>query len=154
MRDVWFPAKESQAVVGRVTEVEKLHPAKSRVAQKPVYIMVPVMESKVASSHDISHQELKPHNRDQICARFPGAWDYYEKQKASKPKEEPQEIIFDGTPIAKADFIAREKISWLSMQGFNTVEQLASMSDAQIQAMGQGARTWRKKAQQLLQKPA
>jgi hypothetical protein len=28
------------------------------------------------------------------------------------------------------------------------------MSDAQIQEMGQGARTWRKKAQQLLQKPA
>jgi hypothetical protein len=154
MRDVWFPAKESQSVVGRVAEVEKLHPAKSRAAQKPVYIIVPVMESKVASSHDISHQELKEHNRDQICARFPGAWEYYEKQKASKPKEEPQEIIFEGMPIAKADFIAREKISWLSMQGFNTVEQLAGMSDAQIQEMGQGARTWRKKARQLLQKPA
>jgi hypothetical protein len=154
MRDVWFPAKESQSVVGRVAEVEKLHPAKSRAAQKPVYIIVPVMESKVASSHDISHQELKEHNRDQICARFPGAWEYYEKQKASKPKDEPQEIIFEGMPIAKADFIAREKLSWLSMQGFNTVEQLAGMSDAQIQEMGQGARTWRKKAQQLLQKPA
>jgi hypothetical protein len=65
-----------------------------------------------------------------------------------------QEIVFDGMPIAKADFIAREKISWLAMQGFNTVEQLAAMSDAQIQSMGHGARTWKKKAQQLLQKPA
>ena len=154
MREVWFPARESQSVVGRVIEIEKLHAAKSREAQKPVYIIVPVMESKVAASHDCSHQELKEHNRQQIVDRFPGAWDYFLKQKEAAPKVEPQDIVFDGTPIAKADWVAREKLAWLEMQGFNTVEQLAAISDAQIQTLGHGARTWKKKAQQFLQKPA
>ena len=47
MRDAWFPAQESQSVVGRVVEIEKVHPAKSREAGRAVNIYVPVMESKV-----------------------------------------------------------------------------------------------------------
>lgn len=153
MQDVWFPARESQSVVGRVVEVEKIHPAKSREAQKPVHLMVPVMASKVAGSHDISTQELKPHNRDEICARFPGAWDAYVKSKNGKVGEPEVMPDIDGMPIDRADFIAREKLAWLKLQGFSTVEQLAAISDAQMQSLGPGARTWAKKAKQLLQKP-
>lgn len=154
MQDVWFPARESQSVVGRVVEVEKVHPALSREAKKAVYIMVPVMASKVAGSHDISTQELKPHNRDEICGRFPGAWEAYEKSKGGKVGEPEIAPVIDGMPIDKAEFISREKLAWLKLQGFSTVEQLAAISDAQMQALGPGARTWAKKAKQLLQKPA
>jgi len=38
------------------------------------------------------------------------------------------------------------------MIGFSTVEQLADMSDEQVQSLGPGARNWRKKAKTLLGK--
>lgn len=153
MRDVWFPARESQSVVGRIADVEKLHAAKSREAKRPVFIMVPMMHAKVAGSHDISTQEIKEHNREEIAARFPGAWEAYLKEKGGKVGEPEEVPDINGMPIDKADFIAREKLAWLKLQGFSTVEQLAAITDSQMQALGPGARTWAKKAKQLLQKP-
>jgi len=151
-REVWFPALESQSVVGRVVELEKPHPAKSREAQKPINVVVPCMLHKVAGSADYSVTEIKPHTKTEICARFPGAWEYYEKQKAAQPAQPTEIVQPEGTPISKADWIPREKLAWLAMQGFQTVEQLAGMSDAQIQNLGMGARTWAKKAKQFLAK--
>ncbi len=154
MPEIWFPAVESQSVVGRVVEIEKPHQAKSREAKKPVYIMVPAMEHKVAGSTDISHTEIKEHNRAELCARFPGAWEAYEKSKGGKVGKPTEVAAPDGMPIDRADFIAREKMAWLKLQGFSTVEQLAALNDSQLQSLGPGSRTWKKKAAQLLQKPA
>lgn len=151
-QEVWFPALDSQSVVGRVVELEKPHPAKSREAQRPINVLVPVMLHKVAGSADYSVTELKPHTKGEICARFPGAWEYYEKQKASTPEQPAEIAVPAGTPIDKADWIPREKLAWLAMQGFQSVEQLAAMSDTQIQTLGPGARTWAKKAKQFLAK--
>lgn len=153
MREHWFPAKESQQVVGKIEDAEKLHAKESREAGRPVYIMVPTLYSKVTSnSHDVSTQEIKPWNQKEITERFPGAWDHYQKSKANG--EEAVAPVINGMPIDRADFIAREKLAWLKIQGFSTVEQLAACSDAQIQNLGPGARNWVKKAKQLLQKPA
>jgi hypothetical protein len=155
-RDQWYPARESQAVVGRIIELEYLHAGKSREAGKPVTIMTPVLESKVAGSTDVAHQylgHLPDHDREEICARFPGAWENYEAHKGGdlgKIKEVP---TLQGTPIDRAEWIAREKIAWLRMQGLTTVEQLAAISDAQMQQLGTGARTWAKKAKQYLASP-
>lgn len=154
MRQEWFPAAESQAVVGRVVDVEKIHPAMSREKGQAVYIMVPVMEAKVLKdSADVSHQELKPHNREQICARFPGAWDAYMAKKAAnaRPIEEPEILPpLNGTPIDQAKHIPKEKIAWLKTIGFSTLEQVAEMSDAQVQSFGPGVRGWRTKTRQQL----
>ena len=150
MPEVWFPAAESQRVVGRIVEIEKVHGARSREEKRTVNILVPVMASKVAGEHDVSHQEIKDWNRDLICARFPGAWDDYQKRKTAAP-EAPMELPpIAGTPIDRAEFIARDKLAWLKLQGFTTVEQLAAIDDAQIGKLGPGARTWKKKAATLL----
>src|SRR5262245_14141812 len=154
----WFPAAESNAVVGRVVEIEKPHAAKSREAGYPVNIMVPVMETKVLKdSSDISHQELKPHIKGEfakITGRFPGAWEAY---VASKGTEEIKEQVLppiNGTPIEKAaSFLPKERVGHLKLIGFSTIEQLAAMSDTQMQSLGPGARNWRKKAQQHLAGP-
>lgn len=151
----WFPAVESQNVVGRVVEHEKVHPAMSRERGEPVKIMVPVMEAKVLKdSSDVSTQEIKPHKQDEfkkIIGRFPGAWEAYIKSKGSALGDAEEVAPIKGMPIDKAvAFLPKEKVGWLKTIGFTTVEQLAEMSDAQVVSMGTGARTWRKKAQQLL----
>jgi len=149
----WFPQKGSQGVVGRIVEIPKLHAAKSREAQRPVTIMVPAMQTKVLKdSADDSFKELKEHNREQICADYPGAWEYYLQSKAGEPPKPEEVPQIKGMPIDRADFIAREKLTWLKMQGWSTVEQLAGMSDEQVGSLGPGARSWRKKAKELLTK--
>ena len=152
--DKWFPQKGSQAVVGRIVEVEKLHPAKSREAQRPVSVLVPCVETKVLKdSADVSVRELKPHNKEQLLADFPGAWEYYEKVKGAANVNKVEEVPHvEGMPIDRADYIPREKLAWLKIQGFSTVEQLAGMSDAQVMSLGPGARNWRKKAKELVTK--
>jgi hypothetical protein len=148
----WFPAMDSQQVVGRVIEVEKEHAGKSREAGRSVKIMVPVMATKVLKdSADISIQEIKPHNQVSFTSRFPGAWEHYLKEKG----DQPQEVVVApvaGTPIDEASFIHRDKVLYLKHAGFSTIEQLAAMDDNQMQSLGRGAREWRKKAVQHLQK--
>lgn len=148
----WFRAVDSQNVMGRVVEVDKIHAAQSREAGREVTFKQPVMESRVAGSGDISHQQIKEGNKKELCARFPGAWEAYEASKAAQRPAAEFIPVPDGTPLDKADFIPAAKREWLKMTGFSTVEQLAEMTDHQIQDLGQGARTWKKKAKELLAK--
>lgn len=148
----WFRAVDSQNVMGRVVEVDKVHAAESRQAGREITFKQPVMESKVAGSSDISHQQIKEHNKKEVCGRFPGAWEAYEESKATQRPMAEFIPAPDGMPIDKADFIPAAKREWLKMTGFSTVEQLAEMTDHQIQDLGQGARTWKKKAKELLAK--
>lgn len=150
----WFRAVDSQNVMGRVVEIDKVHAAKSREAGREITFKQPVMESKVAGSSDISHQQIKDWNKKEICARFPGAWEDYEASKVSTSPVPDYSVTMDGTPIEKADFIPAAKREWLKLTGFITVEQLAEMNDHQMQELGQGARTWKKKAKELLAKGA
>lgn len=146
--DLWFPSSESQQVVGRFVDVESDNPAESRKQGKLVRMLRPALETKVVGSHDISVQVVKPFNELSLRTRFPGAWEHYEaKKKGSKPVDiQP----IDGIPIEDATFIGKEKMAWLKMQGLMTIEQLATLSDAQMQNLGHGARTWKKKAGQML----
>ena len=152
----WKKSSESHQVVGRVVEVDKVHWAESKAAGHEVTRRVPVMETKVLSSADVSHQVIKDWNRREVCNRFPGAWEAYEKAKASMAPVEPKAPaapapVSAGTPIDRAsDFLPADKVAWLKTIGFTSLEQLADMSDAQIQDMGTGARQWRKKAKTLL----
>ena len=59
----WFRAVDSQNVMGRVVEVDKVHAAQSREAGREITFKQPVMESKVAGSSDISHQQIKEWNK-------------------------------------------------------------------------------------------
>jgi uncharacterized protein YjiS (DUF1127 family) len=148
----WFRAVDSQNVMGRVVEVDKVHAAQSREARREITFKQPVMESKVAGSSDISHQQIKEWNKKEICGRFPGAWEAYEASKATSRPIQDFNPAPDGMPIDKAEFIPASKREWLKMTGFSTVDQLADMTDHQIQDLGPGARAWKKKARELLGK--
>ncbi len=148
----WFRAVDSQNVMGRVVEVDKVHAAQSREAGREVTFKQPMMESKVAGSSDVSHQQIKDWNKREICSRFPGAWEAYEASKATAPVA-PVVSTITGMPIDRAsDFLPAAKVEWLKLTGFQTVEQLAEMSDHQMQELGTGARSWKKKAKELLAK--
>lgn len=159
MREQWFPSTDDKAiVVGRFVDVETVDPVRSREMGVEQTMLRTALESKVAGSHDVSCQLVKPFNERQLKTRFPQAWDFYQRQKA-RPVEEieaersaPITVGADipGTPLHKADFLGRGQMEKLAVMGFVTVEQLAQMSDTQCQNVGHGAVTWRKKAQEFL----
>lgn len=154
--DVWFPAVESRNVLGRFIDLEFTHVGKSREAGHEVVETRPALESKIAGSNDVSHQPVKPFNKAELSARFPGAWEHYEQRKKSAPEPEPEvPTIYQtipGTPLDKSDFLPRDRICWLIDQGFQTLEQLRDMSDAQVQNMGRGAAHWRRQAKAFLER--
>jgi hypothetical protein len=159
MQDIWFRSveKEHGGVVGRIADSDCYDRAASEKAGTTVYKKVPVLLSKIPGSHDVSSQAIKPHNKETLCKRFPGAWEAYEKEKAERERlakangqEEP--AVLTGTLLAEADFIPRGQLPRLHSMGFSTVEQLASMSDMVVQNMGRGALSWRKKAKEFLQR--
>ena len=159
MREQWFPSTDDKAiVVGRFIDVETVDPVKSRELGEERTMLRTALESKVAGSHDVSCQLVKPFNAGQLRKRFPAAWDFYERQKARPAAEieaernAPLMVGADvpGTPLHKADFLSRAQMEKLSVLGFVTVEMLAGMSDTQCQNVGHGAVTWRKRAQEFL----
>lgn len=154
--EVWFPSVEDSRIVGRVTEARTCDQVASEKAGKTVWKMVPVLESKIPGSIDVSAQAIKPHNRDQLCGRFPGSWEYFEKSKSEAGSAPASPFVsggpsVTGTPLHEADFIPREKLAWLSTLGFLTVEQIAEMSDTTVQNL-RGASKWRKQAQEFLKR--
>lgn len=151
-KDKWFQAVESHAVVGRFVDVEQVDVKASEAAQKNMYRMIPALQSKIAGSHDISVQAVKPFNKKDLIARFPGAWEHYEEFRAEPEVENAVPVVkaTKGTPLHLADFLPREKQPLLHELGFSTIEQIAGMSDTIAQGLGRGAITWRKKAGEFL----
>ena len=153
MKDKWFPAIESTAVVGRFIDVEVVDVKASEAAQKNVYRRVPALQSRVAGSNDISAQAVKAFNKAELIARFPNAWEYYEAHREDDEPEDTVPVIraAKGTPLHTADFLPRAKLAWLEAQGFSTVEQVRDMSDVTAQGI-RGALQWRKKAGEFLKR--
>lgn len=151
--DIWFPAKESDKVVGRFIEVLVDDPVASTKAGHKVTMTYTVLEHKVAGSNDVSTDVVKPFKKAELTARFPGAWEHYEKLKALPPAP-PQPTIVDlgikGTPVEEAAIFNHDKLSWLKAQGIYTIEQVAGLSDSTCQNLGSGAKAWRKKAKEYL----
>ena len=151
----WFPATDGGGVVGRFSEAPKVDVRASEAKGKNVYLMVPVLLSKIPGSSDVSSQQVKPFNEKELTARFPGAWEYFQAQKAEETahrvetKEEVKPMV--GTPLHEADFLPRDKLAWLQTIGFTTIESIAEMSDAVAQNLKSGT-TWRKKAIEFLKR--
>ena len=157
MRETWFPAKESDVVVGRFVEVEAVDSAASRERGEEILRIKPVLQSKAIGSHDIAVQVVKPFNERELRARFPGAWEHYLEQKAkAAPIKASEPVIVHqtvpGTPLDKADFMPRDRLEWLALQGIQTIEQLSNLSDQQVQQLGRGVGEWRRKAKAFLQR--
>ena len=155
----WFPAPASNAqVMGRFVEIEKVDPVASQAAGRPVPKRVPALQSKVVGSHDVSVQIVKEFNAAELKARFPGAWDDYVRQKeAAEGKAEVIEPpvvarTIAGHGLEEVDFLPRDRIPWLTLQGVQTVEQLANLSDIAAQTMGRDVIKWRKAAVEWLKR--
>lgn len=150
--DQWFKAFEdgklSTLVVGRFVDGEAIDLKASEEKGKNVWKPVPMLESKIVGSHDISSQRVKDFNRDELINRFPGAWDHYMAGKEAVP-EQPA-VSASGTPIEDLDFIPRQNMAWLRELGFTSAEQIRDMSDTVVQGLGRNALTWRKKAKEYL----
>lgn len=149
--DAWFPAIESNNVLGRFVDIEKEDTAASEKAGHKITVMRPLLQAKVTGSHDISTQIVKPFNQNELAARFPGAWENYQAHKAKGlPKPEVEIPVIEqsvpGTPLHEADFLPKDRIAWLMQQDIQTIEQLRDLSDIQIQKMGHGVSKWRKQA--------
>lgn len=155
MQDVWFPAVESKNVVGRFVDVESVDAAKSREEHREVMIRRPALEAKVVGSHDISVQLVKPFNERELRGRFPGAWEHYEAKRSQPQQDIDVPVVLQtikGTPLDKSDFLPRDRILWLMMQGIQTIEQLRDLSDQQVMNMGQGVGKWRRQAKAFLER--
>lgn len=153
MQERWFPAPESTKVLGRFIDVEVVDPIASEKAKKQVVKRVPALQSKiVGNSVDISTQRVKEFNANELRARFPGAWEHYEASKATPASAPVIEQTIPGTPLTDCDFISNDRISWLHLQGIQTVEQLAELSDSIVQGLGRDAAKWRKHAKEFLKR--
>lgn len=156
-RGKWFAAieggKVSTTVVGRFVDVDAVDIKASELAKKSIYRQVPALESKIVGSHDISIQRVKDFNREELIARFPGAWEHYlEQKKEDEERAQTQDGAKPGhgTPLEDLDFIPRQNLAWLRELGFTTAEQIRDMSDTVVQGLGRNALTWRRKAAQYL----
>lgn len=161
LSEVWFPAAESKNVVGRFVDVESVDAAKTREAEakgEPVPVMIrrPALQSKIVGSHDVSVQLVKPFNASALRSRFVGAWEHYEAAK-SRPAPVVEDVplieqTIPGTPLHKADFLPKDRVAWLALQGVQTIEQLRDLSDGVVQNMGRDVAQWRKKADAFLKR--
>ena len=150
MQVIWFPSadtKESR-IVGRFIDHEHTYADKDGKHHTRVVTM---LEHKVPGSSDISASLVKPFNKAELTARFPQAWKHYEDTKAKEANDPPPmptaiEHGIKGEPIENLNFLGKDKLAYLKSMGFLVAEQIATMSDAQCQSIGFGAKAWRKKA--------
>lgn len=157
--DQWFAAfedgKKSTLVVGRFIDGEVVDPLASEKAGKNVWKPVPILESKIVGSHDVSTQRVKDGkdgNKNELTNRFPGAWEHYVSQKDIVDASSAPGVSSSGTPIEELDFIPRQNVAWLRELGFSSAEQIRDMSDTVVQGLGRGALQWRKKAKEFLER--
>lgn len=158
-REQWFKAFEggklSTQVVGRFIDGEVVDPIASAKVDKNVWKTVPMLESKIVGSHEVSTQRVKngsSGNLEELSARFPGAWDHYQAFKNAPAAEGEPVVSASGTPIEELDFIPRQNMAWLRELGFSSAEQIRDMSDTVVQGLGRNALTWRKKAKEFLER--
>ena len=111
-REQWFKAFEggklSTQVVGRFIDGEVVDPIASAKVDKNVWKTVPMLESKIVGSHEVSTQRVKngsAGNLEELSARFPGAWDHYQAFKSAPAAEGEPIVSASGTPIEELDFI-------------------------------------------------
>lgn len=154
LQDKWFQCVDGGNVVGCIADARTIDKPASDEARTTIYKMTPVLLAKIAGQHDISSQAIKPHNKAELCARFPGAWEHYESQKAGEATASPlvsADTIIKGTTLDKADFVPRAQAAFLVTMGFSTIEQLAAMADDVAQNL-KGGNQLRKKAIEFLKR--
>lgn len=154
MQEIWLPPNTPNSkAVGRFVDIHDEYTNREGTKCERI---VTVLLHKVPGSQDVSSNLCKD-NPDgaKLKKEWSAAWELYAKTKAKEASQPPAiptatEFGIKGTPIEEADFIGKDRLTYLKHQGFLTLEQLRDMSDAQCQSVGFGAKSWRKKANEYL----
>lgn len=146
----WFQAAGDPAIIGRVVHVKRINETESKKQRKPVFVTLPAIEHKAAGlAGDVSFalikEEADPDNAEYWIRRFPSAWAAYKGSEAEVPQ---------GTPLDEFDELPAHKIAEFKLHGMTSVEQLAALTDANIAAIGAGARKWKQSADKFLKRRA
>lgn len=141
----WFPASGDPAIIGRVVMVKRINVPESKKQRKEVYIEMPAIEHKLAGLNgDVSFalikEEADPDNADYWKRRFAKAWTAFKGGEIDSGNE---------TPLEEWDELPPNLLSTLKTNGLTTVEQLAIISDAHVEALGSGARKLRTAAKKF-----
>lgn len=113
-------------------------PTKSEEAGRPVYDAVDFIKVMFAGERDTVERAVKEEDK----YRWPQEWARY---KAN------QEQVAEGTPIEHLFPQNPEIVATLRHLNFQTVELLAGATDAGLQGIGMGGRTWHEKAKKFLE---
>jgi hypothetical protein len=115
------------------------HPAKSEEAGHPVFEDVPYIKIQVPGDPTtLIDTKLRDHHK----RRFARHWAHFQQYQNAAP------VI--GTPLVEWAVVSRSQADNLRVSGVMTVEQLAELTDAQIQRLGMGGEQLRRKAQTWL----
>jgi hypothetical protein len=115
------------------------HPAKTEEAGHPVFEDVPFIKIQVPGDPTtLIDTKLRDHHK----RRFARHWAHFQQYQNAAP------VI--GTPLAEWAVVSRSQADNLRVVGVMTVEQLADLTDAQVQRIGMGGEQLRRKAQTWL----
>ena len=125
----WFPDVTASHLEGRFCDVEiadhaatLANPTGQPVTRLALAVEINVRSGATTGSSSTAVR-VKDHNRQELLARFPGAFEHYEAVKAVKPIEPER----PGTPLDR-EFMPLSVIPELCQHGFGTMERVAGMT--------------------------
>lgn len=114
-----------------------LNEAKSQQEGRPVIEAKPYFRLERAGERDVLMREANEDDK----RSYPEAWRAYEEKREQRPTGTPLSILFPAHP---------ENVATLEYFKVYTVEQLARISDTNMQTIGLGGREWHNKAVEYL----
>jgi hypothetical protein len=140
----YLPTDDDPGCIGTFEWHDEFKPYASREATeregKPVEIFEKVLYIRIVirgSSINEVHRPARPEDK----ARFPFAWQEFNKGEKARERGTPIQMLGLDLPI----------IRQLAARNVFTVEDMAAVSDNNIQNLGLGAREFRKRAQDYLE---
>jgi hypothetical protein len=132
---VWSPAKNETGVVGHFGYEEILDIPASEAKDEKVYKQVLCLYAKVIGSNEVAPpQKVHQANRAEYIARFPEAWEAFQKGERAHIAGTPLSDPFHGLTLLEPEVLK------FQLNGLTAWEQIADLTDAQCGTIGFGTR--------------
>lgn len=115
-----------------------LDPAASREAGRPKHVKAVFVKIQHPGERDTVDRQAT----EEDVHRFPKEFEAFEKGRGDIPEGTPLAVLFPDNP---------ELVEDLKYFKLHTVEQMAALSDTQMQGVGMGAREWSRKAKAFIE---
>lgn len=123
---------------------ESFKEIKAKSGGKPEFKSI-IMAKALIPGGDIFEREMNKSGEEWLRNKHPRFYPIYLKFKEYKTQE------INGTPISQCPPISVARVKQLESLSIFTVEQLAELSDAQLDILGMGGRELREKAKTFLE---